>query len=199
MIINRKITGDVYRMSVYEKFSVETVDGKTVPLSTYEGKVILIVNTASKCQYTYQYEQLQDLYDKYKLNNFMVLGFPCNQFDKQEPGTSEEAAEFCQLNYGVTFPIFKKIDVNGEKESPLFKYLKQEAPFKGFDETHMPEKLLKMRLEENYPEWVVGDAIKWNFTKFLVDHEGKVIERFEPFEEPESFEAKIEQALIAAK
>ena len=150
-------------MSVYEKFSVEKVNGETIPLSTYAGNVTLIVNTASKCQFTYQYEQLQDLYDKYKLHNFTILGFPCNQFDEQEPGTSEEAAEFCQLNYGVSFPIFKKIDVNGENESPLFKYLKQQAPFRGFDENHMPEKLLKMRLEENYPEWVIGDGTLRSF------------------------------------
>lgn len=184
-------------MLVYEKFVVENVKGEKVPLSNYKGKVSLIVNTASKCQFTYQYEQLQELYEKYKAHGFAILGFPCNQFDNQEPGTSEEAQQFCQVNYGVTFDMFKKINVNGPDADPLFKYLKAEAPFKGFDETEIEQKLLKMKLAALYPQWVIGDAIKWNFTKFLIDREGNVINRFEPFEEPDSFKKEIELALVA--
>lgn len=184
-------------MSVYNNFSVERVNGHKISLKEYEGNVSLIVNTASKCRFTYQFEQLQSLYNKYKSAGFHILGFPSNQFDEQEPGTSEQAAQFCRANYGVTFPMFKKVDVNGMKEDPLFKYLKQEAPFQGFDESDMTQKLLKMRLESSYPHWVVGDAIKWNFTKFLVDKDGQVVSRFEPFEEPETFEKEIESLLIA--
>lgn len=183
-------------MSVYDKFVVENVEGEKVPLSKYDGKVCLIVNTASKCQFTYQYEQLQELYEIYKDHGFEILGFPCNQFDNQEPGSSEEAQQFCQVNYGVSFPIFKKIDVNGPEADPLFNYLKAEAPFKGFDESDIQQKLLKMKLASLYPEWLIGDAIKWNFTKFLVDKNGKVIQRFESFEEPDSFKTEIELALV---
>lgn len=184
-------------MSVYEKFVVENVNGEEVPLSKYAGKVSLIVNTASKCQFTYQYEQLQELYQKYQDYGFEILGFPCNQFDNQEPGSSGEAQQFCRLNYGVSFDMFKKIDVNGANAEPLFQYLKEQAPFQGFDETDMQQKLLKMKLESLYPQWVVGDAIKWNFTKFLIDKEGRVMNRFEPYKEPDSFKKEIERALIS--
>lgn len=156
-----------------------------------------MVNTASQCQFTYQFEQLQSLYDQWKDHNFEILGFPCNQFDEQEPGTADEANEFCRLNYNVSFPILDKVHVNGEKEHPLFRYLKQQAPFKGFDESDVTQKLLKMKLESNYPHWVVGDAIKWNFTKFLIDKNGRVVNRFEPFEEPTTFEKEI-QKLVSA-
>lgn len=184
-------------MSVYERFVVKKVNDEVVPLKEYDGYVSLIVNTASKCRFTYQFEQLQQLYESYKDKGFYILGFPSNQFDQQEPGTSEEAVEFCQMNYGVTFPMFKKIDVNGKEEEPLFKYLKREAPFKGFDESDMAQKLIKMRLESHYPHWVVGDAVKWNFTKFLIDKNGRVIHRFEPFEEPDSFKDEIDKLLSA--
>ncbi|WP_341482358.1 glutathione peroxidase [Bacillus kexueae] len=156
---------------------------------------MLIVNTASKCKFTPQFDDLQKLYDKYKEKGFEILGFPCNQFDAQEPGTSEEAASFCQINYGVKFPIFTKIDVNGKDTHPLFTYLKQEAPFKGFDEANITEKLLKLKIAELYPEWLVGDEIKWNFTKFLIDQNGNVVERFEPSTEPMDFEQNVKQLL----
>src|SRR5699024_3696157 len=184
-------------MSVYKHFTATKRNGEKVPLSTYAGKVSLIVNTASKCRFTYQFEQLQSLYETYQNDNFEILGFPCNQFDEQEPGTSDEAAEFCQMNYGVTFPIFDKVTVNGKDEEPLFHFLKQQAPFRGFDESDMTQKLLKMKLESHYPQWVVGDAIKWNFTKFLIDKNGRVVGRFEPFEEPHTFTDEIE-ALLAS-
>lgn len=183
-------------MTVFD-FTVKAKGGVDVPLSTYEGNVLLVVNTASKCEFTFQFEQLQDLHEKYQEKNFKILGFPCNQFDNQEPGTSEDAAQFCQINYGVTFPIFEKIAVNGEEEEPLFQYLKQKAPFQGFDESDITQKLLKMKLESHYPHWVVGDAIKWNFTKFLIDKNGMVVSRYEPFQEPVDFEKEIETLLAS--
>lgn len=183
-------------MTVYQ-FTVEKRNGEKIPLSYFQGKALLIANTASKCQFTYQFEQLQELYNKYDQQGFEIIGFPCNQFAEQEPGSSKEAAEFCRANYGVTFPMMGKIDVNGADEHPLFNYLKQKAPFRGFDETNMAEKLLKMKISLEYPQWLVGDSIKWNFTKFLIDKEGNVEKRFEPSEEPKMFEKEIEKLLKA--
>ncbi|MBP1157249.1 glutathione peroxidase [Paenibacillus sp. PvR098] len=153
-------------------------------MSNYKGKVLLIVNTASKCKFTPQFDDLQKLYEQYREYGFEILGFPCNQFGEQEPGSNEEAASYCQINYGVKFPVFSKIEVNGSQASPLFEYLKKEAPFQGFDESNINAKLLKMMISEKNPEWLVGDSIKWNFTKFLVNQEGEVLRRYEPSEEP---------------
>lgn len=183
-------------MSVYQ-FKVEKTNGEKVSLSDYKGKVVLIVNTASKCQFTPQFEDLQKLYEKYHNQGLEILGFPCNQFANQEPGTSEEAASFCKMNYGVSFPIFAKINVNGKDAHPLFQYLKKQAPFRGFDESNITEKLLKMKIADIHPEWVVGDEIKWNFTKFLINQNGLVVKRFEPSEEPIDFEKDIKK-LIAS-
>lgn len=169
-------------MTIYN-FSLTKTNGTPVPLSDYSGKVLLIVNTASKCSFTPQFDDLQHLYDDYKASNFEILGVPCNQFGEQEPGTNEQAASFCQINYGVKFSIFAKEKVNGPDAHPLFGYLKQEAPFQGFDETDVQAKLLKMMIAEKNPEWLVGDSIKWNFTKFLIDQNGKVVRRYEPIEE----------------
>lgn len=181
-------------MSIYD-FSAVMPNGEQVSLSKFKGKVILIVNTASKCQFTPQYDDLQKLYERYEDAGLVILGFPCNQFAEQEPGTSEEAASFCKLNYGVKFPVFAKVDVNGKDAHPLFQYLKKEAPFKGFDDTDGKGKLLKLIVSEKAPQWLTGDDIKWNFTKFLVDHEGRVIERYEPWEEPLDFEKDIAESL----
>lgn len=181
-------------MSIYQ-FKVTTLKGEQVTLEQFKDKVLLIVNTASKCRFTYQFEQLQQLYLTFEQQDFEILGFPCNQFAEQEPGTSDDAAQFCRANYGVSFPMFAKINVNGVNEDPLFRYLKQKAPFRGFDETNIEEKLLKMRLSHEYPEWLVGDSIKWNFTKFLIDKEGTVVNRFEPSVEPTTFEDEIRQLL----
>ncbi|PKI82264.1 glutathione peroxidase [Malaciobacter halophilus] len=157
--------------SIYD-FEVETIDGKKVSLSDYKNKVLLIVNVASKCGFTSQYEGLEKLYDKYKTKDFVVLGFPCNQFMNQEPGTNEEIKEFCSLTYNVSFPMFSKIDVNGDEAHPLYKYLKNEA------------------------SGLLGtEAIKWNFTKFLVDKNGKVIDRFSPSTTPENIEDDIKKLL----
>jgi glutathione peroxidase len=179
-------------MSIYQ-FEAEKTNGEKISLAEFKGKVLLIVNTASKCRFNYQFEELQKLYEKYQKQGFEILGFPCNQFDQQEPGTSTEAASFCKLKYGVKFPMFSKIDVNGRDAHPLFKYLKQEAPFRGFDESNMAEKLIKIKLVDEYPEWLVGDDIKWNFTKYLIDQNGQVVNRYEPWEEPVDFEQDIQK------
>jgi glutathione peroxidase len=157
-------------MSVYE-FKAETINGKEISLSEYEGKVLLIVNTASKCGFTSQLEGLQKLYDTYNQQGLEILGFPCNQFNSQDPGSNEEIAEFCQLNYGVTFPMFSKVDVKGKNAHPLFSYLTEEA--KG----------------------LLTKQIKWNFTKFLVGKDGQVIDRFAPQTKPEELEKAIQDAL----
>lgn len=152
--------------------SVTNIENKEVSLADYKGKVLLIVNVASQCGFTPQYEGLEKLQKKLGHRGFEVLGFPCNQFGKQEPGNAEEIKNFCKLNYDVSFPLFKKIDVNGSNAHPLYDYLKGEKP--GFLGTK---------------------AIKWNFTKFLVDKNGQVVERFAPTDKPEDLEEKIEQLL----
>ncbi|MFS0675008.1 glutathione peroxidase [Ornithinibacillus sp. 179-J 7C1 HS] len=153
-------------MSIYN-FSATTLKGEIKDLSEYNGKVLLIVNTASKCGFTPQYEGLQRLYDTYQDKGFEVLGFPCDQFGNQEPGSSDEIADFCQMNYGVTFQMFEKIDVKGDNAHPLFKYLTSEA--KG----------------------LLTEDIKWNFTKFLVDQNGEVIKRYAPQTTPDKLEKDI--------
>jgi glutathione peroxidase len=153
-------------------FEVNRLNGDPVKLSEYRGKALLIVNTASQCGFTPQYGGLEKLYDKFKPRGLEILGFPCNQFGKQEPGSSEEIAEFCSVNYGVTFPMFEKIDVNGKNTHPLYRYLKREA------------------------RGVLGsEPIKWNFTKFLINREGEVVERYGSTTKPEQIEAAIETAL----
>jgi len=157
--------------NVYD-YSATTISGKEVSIADYKGKVLLVVNTASKCGLTPQFKDLEALYEKYKDQGLMILGFPCNQFLSQDPASNEEISEFCQLNYGVTFPMFAKIDVNGDEAHPLFKHLKEAAPG-----------LLGM------------NAIKWNFTKFLVDKNGNVIERYAPTTEPLAIAKDIEKLL----
>lgn len=153
-------------------FSATSLQGQEINFDEYKGKVVLIVNTASKCGFTYQYEGLQALYEKYKEQGFVVLGFPCNQFGEQEKGSENEISEFCQINYGVSFPMFAKIDVNGEHAHPLFNYLKSAK--KGL---------------------LGSEKIKWNFTKFLVNRDGEVVQRFGSLTKPEKLEAKIEALL----
>ncbi|BDG32303.1 glutathione peroxidase [Parageobacillus thermoglucosidasius] len=158
-------------MSIYE-FTAKTIRGKEQSLADYKGKVLLIVNTASKCGFTPQYKELQELYEQYRERGLVVLSFPCNQFGNQEPGTEEEIERFCQVNYGVTFPIFAKVDVNGEQAHPLFRYLTEKAP------------------------GVFGTkAIKWNFTKFLIDRNGNVVARFAPQTKPSELKSEIEKLL----
>ncbi|MGK8294585.1 glutathione peroxidase [Staphylococcus arlettae] len=157
-------------MNIYD-INVQMPDGSSYTLDKYKGQVMLIVNTASECGFTPQFEDLQALYEEYKDQGFVILGFPCNQFGGQEPGTGEEATQNCKINYGVTFPIHEKIDVKGENQHPLYKFLTEAQ--NGF----------------------FNEKIKWNFTKFLVDREGNVINRFSPQKNPNQFKQDIETLL----
>lgn len=157
-------------MNFYD-FTANKMNGKEIKMEEYKGKVILIVNTASKCGLTPQLEGLENLYKEYKDKNFEILGFPCNQFANQDPGTNKEISEFCLINYGVTFTMFEKIDVNGQNAHPIYKFLKENA--KG----------------------TFGSEIKWNFTKFLIDKEGNVIKRYAPITTPEKIKSDIEKLL----
>lgn len=181
-------------MGIYD-FEVKTLKGEKVSLKNYEGKVLLIVNTASKCGFTPQYEELEELYQKYRDKGLEILGFPCNQFAQQEPGNAAEITEFCRINYGVTFTIFEKGDVRGETAQPLFKYLTSQKGFKGFDMKHPIARILQEALEKNFPEYLEGDSIKWNFTKFLINRTGDVVERYEPTTTPKEMSEAIESLL----
>lgn len=157
-------------MSIYD-FSAKKINGEEVSMGKYEGKVLLIVNTASKCGLTPQFKELEELYQQYKDKGLDIVGFPCNQFANQESGSNEEIQEFCQLNYGVTFTMFEKIDVNGANAHPLYKYLKDQT------------------------KSILGKEIKWNFTKFLIDDTGKVIKRYSPTTAPLKIKGDIEALL----
>lgn len=181
-------------MNIYD-FQVRTIDGKPISLAEFKGKVLLIVNTASKCGFTPQYEELQALYRDYAGQGLEILGFPSNQFAEQEPGSNAEVRQFCQLTYGVSFPMFEKTEVRGPNAHPLFVYLTEQAPFRGFDSGHPIAGKLEEILEERFPELLEGDGIKWNFTKFLVNREGKVVGRYEPTSSPLAMKPAIEKLL----
>ena len=165
-----------------------------VDFSAYKGKVLLIVNTASKCGFTPQYDGLEALYKKYKDKGLVVIGFPCDQFGHQEPGTNEEIAEFCRLNYGVTFPLMEKTEVNGENASPIFKWLYAEKPFAGFGDSETAQFMDRMLSNQDL-NYASNPDIKWNFTKFLIDRKGRVVARFEPTVAPEQMGQCIEDLL----
>ncbi len=156
--------------SIYD-FEANKLNGEKIKLDAFKGKTMVVVNTASKCGLTPQYEGLESMYEKYKDQGLVILGFPCNQFGKQEKGDSDEIQEFCQVNYGVSFPMFEKIEVNGSNAHPIYKYLKSELG--GF----------------------LGSKIKWNFTKFVIDKNGKPVKRFAPTTAPEKMESYIEEIL----
>lgn len=155
----------------FYKFSAETLFGKEVNMSTYKGKTVIVVNTASKCGLTPQYEGLEALYKKYKDKGLVILGFPCNQFANQEPGDEKTISETCYTNYGVTFPMFAKTDVNGDSAHPIFKYLKKEL------------------------SGLFGGIVKWNFTKFVIDKDGKPLKRFAPTTKPEEIDKYLQKIL----
>lgn len=180
--------------NVYD-FTVLDRRGKEVSLSEYKGKVLLIVNTATRCGFTPQYEALEAMYKDYKDQGLEILDFPCNQFGQQAPGTEEEIHEFCTLNFGTEFPQFKKIEVNGENESPLFTYLKAQKKFEGFDLNDKLGKLLDEMLSKADLDYAKKSDIKWNFTKFLVDKEGNVVKRFEPTHDMKQVEEEIKKLL----
>ena len=158
-------------MNIYD-FKANSISGKEISLNDYKGKTIVVVNTASKCGLTPQYEGLEEMYQKYKDDGLVILGFPCNQFGQQEKGDANEIQEFCQVNYGVSFPMFEKIEVNGKNAHPLFKYLKKELS-----------------------GGIFGSRIKWNFTKFVIDKNGDPVKRFAPTTKPEKMEALIQKTL----
>ena len=181
-------------MNIYE-FKVKTMDGQVKSLEEYQGYISLIVNTASKCGFTHQLEDLEMLYQKYKDEKFMVFGFPCNQFANQDPDSNEKILEFCRINYGVTFPMFAKIDVNGDNADNLFKYLVLQHGFKGFNFSHPLGKKLDDILSQENKEYALSNSIKWNFTKFLINRNGNPIERFEPTTDIEEIEDYIKPLL----
>jgi glutathione peroxidase len=158
-------------MNAFHRFSAKSLQDEEIPMQRYAGKVVLVVNTASKCGLTPQYEGLQKLHEKYANKGLVVLGFPCNQFGAQEPGKKEEIGAFCEKNYGVTFPVFAKVDVNGAGAHPIFRYLLDQLP------------------------GVLGKAVKWNFTKFLIGRDGAPLDRFAPVTKPEKLERAICEAL----
>ncbi len=166
-------------MHLYD-ISVNAMDGKPVQLSTYAGKVLLIVNTATKCGFTPQYDELEALYKAYREQGLVILDFPCNQFKEQAPGSIEEINQFCTLTFGTTFPRFAKLEVNGEGEHPLYTFLKSQKGFAGFDPKHEKSARLTERMREADPNFEADPSIKWNFTKFLADRKGTIIARFEP-------------------
>jgi glutathione peroxidase len=179
--------------TVYQ-FKAESNTGEEVNFADFKGKVLLVVNTASKCGFTPQYDGLEALYQKYKDQGLVVVGFPCDQFGHQEPGTNDEIEEFCRVNYGVTFPLMAKSDVNGENANDVFKWLYGEKPFAGFGDSDTG-KFMDAMLSRANPDYASNPDIKWNFTKFLIDRKGRVVARFEPVVAPEEMEAQI-QALL---
>lgn len=181
--------------SVYD-FTVKGLNNEDVSLKDYSGKVLLIVNTATKCRFTPQYKELQALYEKYQARGFEVLDFPCNQFGEQAPGTNEEIHDFCTGTYNTTFAQFAKIDVNGENEAPIFKFLKEKQGFRGFEtENNETGKMMDQMMSRRDPGYKDKSDIKWNFTKFLVNKKGEVIARFEPSDSMMKLETAIRRNL----
>lgn len=179
-------------MNIYD-FTVKAQDGSDVSLSDYKGKVVLVVNTATGCGFTPQYDELQDLYDEFKDNGLEILDFPCNQFGEQAPGDDEEIHSFCTGRYGITFPQFSKVDVNGENAIPLFKWLTENTKFEGFGMSPMGM-MLSGVVKKNDKDYKKNGNVKWNFTKFLIDRNGEIVARFEPTD-MKSLKEKIEECL----
>lgn len=180
--------------TVYD-FSVKDRKGVDVSLKEYAGEVLLIVNTATQCGFTPQYNELEKLYEQYHSRGLVILDFPCNQFGQQAPGTDDSIHEFCKLNFGTEFPRFKKVKVNGPDASPLFLFLQQQKGFAGWDMEHPIAHILDDMLSKADPDYREKPDIKWNFTKFLVDRNGVVTDRFEPTEKIESIARRVEALL----
>ena len=180
--------------TIYD-FSVKDRKGKDVSLKEYANEVLLIVNTATKCGFTPQYDELESLYKKYHSQGFEILDYLCNQFGQQAPGTDESIHECCKLNFGTEFPQFKKVKVNGEDAEPLFKFLQDQKGFAGWDPEHNLTPILDDMLSKVDPDYKQKSDIKWNFTKFLINKKGQVIARFEPTEKMENIEKQIEELL----
>lgn len=186
------VSDDMRNKTLYD-FTAVAHNDEHVPLDKYRGQVVLVVNTASQCRFTPQYADLQRLYEKYADLGFDILDFPCNQFGSQSPETDAETVQFCKQNYGTKFAQYKKVEVNGENEIPLYTWLKSQHGFDGFDKPH-PMRELDSIMRKSYPDYKAAD-IRWNFTKFLIDRNGKVIARYEPVDNLEDIEAAIVNAL----
>jgi len=182
---------------IYE-FTVTNADGKSVALSNYRGKVLLIVNTATRCGFTPQYKELEALYEQYAEQGLEILDFPCNQFGQQAPGTAAEIRQFCSTNFDVRFPQFDKIDVNGPTAAPLFTYLKEQKGFAGFDLKEKAGQVLDRVLRKQDADYDKKSDIKWNFTKFLISRDGHVLRRYEPTEAISNIEKDIQQQLASS-
>ena len=180
-------------MSIYD-YAYTSIEGNPVSMSQYKGKVVLFVNTASKCGFAPQYEGLEALYQRYRDQGFEVIGFPCNQFMDQEPGDEAAISEFCSVRWGVTFPMSAKADVRGDDAIPLFRYLTKQKGFEGMGKG-IKNKAFDMMLKAKYKDGYKDSQVKWNFTKFLVDRHGEVTARFEPVVEPSEIAAYIEKLL----
>lgn len=178
--------------TIYD-FTLQDKKGNEVSLAEYKGKVLLIVNSATGCGFTPQYEELEAIYSKLKDKGFEVLDVPCNQFGNQTPGTDDEITQFCRMKFGTDFPQFKKSDVNGSNELPLYTWLKSEKGFEGFDADNKLTPLLEKMFDEANPKWRETSDIKWNFTKFLIDRDGKVVARFEPTKDMKKVEEEVEK------
>ena len=181
-------------MEIYD-YRVKEQDGTEISLNKYRGKILLIVNTATGCGFTPQYTELQELYEEFQEQGLEILDFPCNQFANQAPGSTEEIVSFCDARFGITFTQFEKTEVNGENAHPLYQYLKEQKGFEGFDEAHPLTPMLKSVLERLTPDYESNADIKWNFTKFLIDRNGNVAERFEPTADIAEVEQKITDLL----
>lgn len=181
-------------MSIFD-CKIMDAKGKETTLAEYKGKVILIINSATECGFTPHYEGLQKMYEEYKDKGFVILDFPCNQFGHQAPGTEDEIALFCSSRYGVTFPMFGKIEVNGDNASALFTYLKEQKGFEGFDPKSERGEFMDNMLKKMDPDYASKSDIKWNFTKFLIDREGNVVCRFEPTVDISLVEEKVKEVL----
>ncbi|MFS0856644.1 glutathione peroxidase [Paenibacillus taichungensis] len=184
-------------MSIFN-YQVPFMDGGTGDLSVFEGKVLLIVNTASKCSYSRQFTELQHLYEQYRDQGLEILAFPCDQFNHKEPGSNDEIAQYCRNHFHISFPIFEKIEVTGPFIHPLFRYLVETVPFESYDMESEEGRWMNQFLKEKHPELYRGDGIKWNFTKFLIDRTGEVSGRYETTVAPIEMESAIRDLLRQA-
>ena len=193
MILSLMAMVGVLTLSAQEiyDFKVMNDEGQEVSLSDYKGKVLLIVNTATRCGFTPQYNELEALYKKYQSEGLEILDFPCNQFGEQAPGTIQEIHQFCTANFDIQFPQFDKIEVNGENEAPLYTYLKAQKGFSGFDLNDKTSKFMDEMLRKKDADYDKKSDIKWNFTKFLISRDGRVIKRYEPMDKITDIEADI--------
>lgn len=186
---------EVIKMADFYDIEAEDVMCDVHKMEEYKGKVVLVVNTATQCGFTPQYDDLQNIYEKYQQDGLEILDFPCNQFGNQAPESNEDIVSFCDAKFGITFKHYAKIDVNGENEHPLYTFLKAQKGFAGFDEDNPLTPMLNSMLQRKNPDYMSTPDIKWNFTKFLINRDGEVVERFEPTTDMDIVEKKIKELL----